>query len=495
MIDVRAVRPATFDLSPATPLPLTSPRFPFHSGGLRLMHERTTRAIARWLFVVCCAMPTCLTMIVIVVTWTPWYDNRVRHALEDRLAMQTGLRVEIGRFERSDPTTWRLYDVLLFNAETEQSVATIRAVCWIAGSDITVIHLSQPEINVRSIGQLADLVHDRFLCRPERTSVPVRIAADDLTLKGTSGSQTLRDVDAHLETEHQRVWASIRCIPAGHRPDVDGLNIEISRDRTASPPLTRWSMQTGELSLPMSFLGDYFPFVNQLGDDAMFRGFVSADRPDRHMNRTAAFQLSGRFEDIDMGRLTAELPHRVTGRASVSLDRCQIDADGGVNVAGELRSREGWMSASLMPRLAEDLGCELKVMTDTDFNFDALALRFELYASQLRIEGLCRTQPGNEWLPAGVIVAVAGHPIVVSQDTWLPATNLARLIAPPHSVRIPISSQTSGLLSILKPPRNALPSMPTDATSPESTEEPPTEPAARIGRLQRLQGTPLVQPF
>ncbi|SMP69867.1 hypothetical protein SAMN06265222_112117 [Neorhodopirellula lusitana] len=423
------------------------------------MHERTTRAIARWMFVACCAVPTGLTLLAIVITWTPWYHNHARHSVEDALALQTGLHVEIGDFERADPTTWRLYDVRLANAETLRTVATVRSLVWVADSENTVIRLSQPEIQVHALDQIADLIHDRFLCRPERTGVPVRIAADDLTLKSATTAQTLQDFDAYLETRDSVVWATVRCLPAGQRPDSDGLKAEITRDRSASPPRTSYSLQTGELSLPVAVLADYFPFLGRMGDEATFQGTAASTKQDGYAHAQWSLDLSGRFRSVDLGRLTEQLPHRVTGLASVTLDRCQIDGEGGVNISGELRSSEGWMSASLLPRVAEDLGCELTIATANDFSFDALAFRFDLYAAQLRVEGICRTQPGSEWLPAGVVVSSAGRPVVLSRDAWLPATNLARLVAPPHAVAIPLSSQTSGLLSILKPPRHSLPSL------------------------------------
>ncbi|MCM2369415.1 hypothetical protein [Aporhodopirellula aestuarii] len=456
------------------------------------MHERTTRAIARWLFVGCCALPTVLTMFAILVTWTPWYHNRARHALENHVELLTGLHVQIGDFERADPSTWRLSDVRLADPETLRTVAKIRTVCWIAESENTVIRLSQPEIRVEMLDHVASLVHDRFLCRPDLTSVPVRIAADDVTLRGQSTAQTLQDFDTYLETRDNVVWATVRCIPAGQRPDSEGVMVEVTRDRSASPPVTAWSLQTGELRMPLDVIADYFPFLGRLGSDATFDGTMSASRQDGVVAEPWAFSLAGRFRNIDLGQLTQDLPHRVTGRGDVSIDRCQLDRDGSVNVAGQLMAGEGWMSASILPRLAEDLGCELTVPIEDDFGFDALALRFDLYAAQLRVEGACRSISGREWLPSDVVVSAGGRPIVLSKGRWLPATHLLRLVAPPHSVSVPISGQTTGLLWLLRPPRHAMPG----SVQPQSPVDVGAEPAARIGRLQpwREQSEPISQP-
>ncbi|TWT75184.1 hypothetical protein [Allorhodopirellula solitaria] len=462
------------------------------------MHERTTRAIARWLFVGCCAAPTALTMLAILVTWTPWYHARARRAIESQVALMTGLRVEIGDFERADPSTWRLSEVRLSDPETLQPVVSVRSLQWISQSENTVIRLSQPEIRVESLEQVAGLVHSRFICRPDQTRVPVRIAADDVTLRGSSTAQTIQDFDAWLETRDDVVWATVRCIPAGYRPDSDGVHLEVTRDRSTSPPTTSWSMQTGEVQLPLAVLSDYYPFLSRLGDEAMFDGSVSGTRQDGLTRPAWTLNLAGHFREIDLGQLTQSLPHRVTGKGTVSVDRCQLDQDWSVNVAGQLAAEEGWMSASLLPRLAEDLGCELTVNTDQDFGFDALALRFDLYAAQLRVEGVCRSLPGREWLPADVVVSAGGRPIVMSSGNWTDSLNLARLIAPSHSVWIPLSGQTSGLLSILRPPSHPLPQNGAGqrAQGADAVASEVSEPAARIGRLQprRDETSPISQP-
>lgn len=471
------------------------------------MHERTTRAIARWLFVVCCAAPTVLTLLAILVTWTPWYHHRARRALESHVALLTGLHVAIGDFERSDPTTWRLSDVRLSDPETLRGVATIRNVCWISNSENTVIHLSQPEIRVESLEQISDLVHQRFLHRPDQTRVPIRIAADDVTLRGQSAAHTLQDFDATLETLDNVVLGSVRCIPAGERPDSVGIQIQVTRNRSVSPPSTAWSMQTGDIRLPMAVLADYYPFLERIGADATFDGSWAATRHDGGGSEGWTVNLAGHFREVDLGQLTSELPHRVTGRGTVSVDRCQLDRDGGVNVAGQLVAGEGWMSASILPRLAEDLGCELKIPIDQDFAFDVLALRFDLYAAQLRVEGICGSLPGREWLPAGVVVSAGGRPIVLSSERWLPATHLTRLVAPPHSVSIPLSGQTAGLLWLLRPPRHPMPGQLTPGHSTPGHSTPGsslpevvpdgTQPAARIGRLQpwREEADAIPQPY
>jgi len=97
---------------------------------------------------------------------------------------------------------------------------------------------------------------------------------------------------------------------------------------------------------------------------------------------------SARIENIDLARMTEFLPHRLAGKASLQLNRCQIVPGGVVDVDGVIQVAGGWISASLLPRLAEDLGCELTATVPEDFQFDLIAIDFDLYDGKLAMEGL-----------------------------------------------------------------------------------------------------------
>ncbi|MEP6167950.1 MAG: hypothetical protein ABJ208_04530, partial [Rhodopirellula bahusiensis] len=193
------------------------------------MHERTMRAVARSLFVACCAVPTCVTMLIILVLWSPWYHRRCVLATEASLALQTGLDVRIGSLERVSPTTWQLGDVQLRDNETKQSIGRIRIVSWVQEDNRTVVRLSQPEIRAEYLDDVWQLVHDRFLCRPEHTMNPIRLAADDLTIQSAHSQITIRDLDGTILPDEKQVTAMLSCMLAGERPDIEPMEIEIKR--------------------------------------------------------------------------------------------------------------------------------------------------------------------------------------------------------------------------------------------------------------------------
>ncbi len=53
------------------------------------MHERTQRAVARLLFAFACALPTAITLMLVMVTYTPWYQTWLRERVIQELSDRT----------------------------------------------------------------------------------------------------------------------------------------------------------------------------------------------------------------------------------------------------------------------------------------------------------------------------------------------------------------------------------------------------------------------
>ncbi|EKK03236.1 hypothetical protein RBSH_01546 [Rhodopirellula baltica SH28] len=449
-----------------------------------------------------------MTMLIILVMWSPWYHRRCVLATEAALALQTGLDVRIGSLERVNPTTWQLGDVQLRDNETKQSIGRVRIVSWVQEDNRTIVRLSQPEIRAEYLGDVWDLVHDRFLCRPEHTLNPIRLAADDLTIQSAHSQITIRDLDGTILPDEKQVTAMLSCMLAGERPDIEPMEIEITRRRDEGLPRTTVSLRTGELNAPLAWLAGYHTAFEKLGGDATFHGAAKlAQVPSRDRGGNAGLDWmldlsSARIENIDLARMTEFLPHRLAGKASLQLNRCQIVPGGVVDVDGVIQVAGGWISASLLPRLAEDLGCELTATVPEDFQFDLIAIDFDLYDGKLAMEGLCNGQRGFEKMPPGTMLCAGGQPVVVTGPQQIAATQLMRLFAAPHSVSVPVSGQTLEMLWLLQPPRGPLtlndsvggiPSLPRFDEAGHSVNENPPRISGRISGFQSApapNGTP-----
>jgi hypothetical protein len=423
------------------------------------MHERTQRAIARLMFVFCCAVPTGLTMFCILVSWTPWYHHRSLRAIEAGLSRDTGLVVEIEDFKRAAPSTLHLYDVRALDPETRLEVARVRELQWVSSGDEVSIFLHQPELQSRELSSLWRLIHDRFLCRPEQTVLPVQVAGNDLTIHSRTGAVTLRDVNAWIQPRDDSVEATIQCIPATSRSNAP-INIAIRRDRSGQQPATRFTLDTNGTPLPCSALAEYFPQLESLGSEAMFFGRMEWQL---ESDQWWIDLGSSWFEQVSLDKLFEKQIHRLSGTATLKLRRCRIEPHNRKSdIVGSVHAEDGLVGRSLLMSVHQHLGFGVEIpdgMIDPtgDVPYDRIAIDFKIHNSQLDLHGICRREIINERNPAGVVLCLDGLPLVRSSNKTLQALSVITAIAPSHSVPVPISNQTSWLTNVLIPPSRPLP--------------------------------------
>jgi hypothetical protein len=422
------------------------------------MHERTQRAVSRLLFVFCCAVPTMITMLCVLVTWTPWYHNRALESLESAFSRDTGLIVQIEDFRRIAPSSLDLYQVLVLDPETQQEVARVRKLQWVSNDEEVAIVLHQPELQSSELAGAWQLIHDRFLCRPERTTNRTEVSCNDLTIHSRAGGQTFRDVRAWISPGKDAVDAIIQAVPVDSLANAT-IDIAVRRDRSGANPTTQWTLDTHDTPLPCSALAEYLPTLENLGTEAMFYGVMR-------------WQLSGqdwwvdlsgsRFEEVSLSRVFERHEHRLTGTANIRLTRCRIEPSNRRSViAGSIVARNGVIGQMLLSSARRFLNFTVRedVLADAnrDPNYDLLALEFDLNSTQLELTGICRNDSLYHGLEPDVVLCLDQMPLAKSSRTTIDALQVASVFAPTHSVPVPISDQTSWLMNVLMPPSRPLP--------------------------------------
>jgi hypothetical protein len=419
------------------------------------MHERTRRAVARLLFVLVCALPTLAVCFFVFITFTPWFADYRRACLERELSLRIGLAVEIDAVEYPAPAAIRLTGVRLLEPETRVAIAKARMVTWVATDTKSAFRLSQPEIQSSMLPYVWRLVHERFLCQPELTNRPVRMAADDLTIHSRTGSMTLQDVDSFLRPVERGVEAVIECVPAG-RTDRSPVHISVIRDRTGALPTTDWTMKTGDVPLMCSALADYFPAMKSLGPEATFRGTMRW----RPSDKDWSLDLGGSyFDDIDMAEVMRGTPHRLSGRMGLRLERCLVEPGSTFDIAGTLVGESGFVSQSLLQELQSHVGFKVASMIEgdkRDWPYETMALRFDLFGPDMTLSGACHRQRGHEGLMPGTVFATGGRGFCESAPVRQSWVGLARALWPENTELLPVSTQTAWLFNFLPAPKPAI---------------------------------------
>jgi hypothetical protein len=398
-----------------------------------------------------------------------------------------------------------LNQVQLTDPETGAAVATVRQVDWSIQDGRTHVLLQQPELHADTLNQTWDLLHDRFLCRPQHLTGSARVAATDLTIHSRLSPITLRDVDAWIGPDLNSaglaspgqsssgvspasVRATIECLmasPGGSGADSSAatspIQMTVLRDRSGPSPTTQWSLSTGGTALPCSAIAEYLPgHWSHLGTEAMFNGTVAGVTSISDWK----LDLSGAtLSNLSLDHIFANQPHRLSGTASIKLERCRLHPKQQlVDVSGSIHATHGLIASSLLDGAAKHLGFLVAELPSgaTDIPYDCMAMRFSLNGPRMHVSGTCRHQHGYASLPTGVALCVGGMPLVQAPGSDVPAIRLMSVLAPVHSEMVPLAQQNQGLLPLLLPPRRAMPNL---------KNQSPTAP--RISGLNKYQGGPL----
>lgn len=429
------------------------------------MHESTHRLLCQLAFVAGCATPTLLVLSWIAATWTPWYADWQRRSAAAELSAMLGMKVSVEHFERPAPGTWKLRGIAITERETEAEVGRIRLAIYSQQNEKRVLQLHQPELQSAQLRHAWRLMHDRFLCQPSLTAQPMVVTARSLTLHSGAGGVTMRDAIARVVPKGDQLETSLELLPAGSESDRP-IWIGVTRDRRDRLPKTHWRLHTGGAALPCSALVDYLPQLRPLGNQAHFSGAMAW----QISTEGWSLDLKGAtFHDVELSELFDGLPHKMSGLATIRLDRCQIEPGEAVDLSGSLVAEGGYIGSSLLQTARQHLGVTLTnaaPAVPTAANpradsgprgsqwYDLLSFRFDLFDTQLRLTGTCNHRRGFEALPMGVLVASGSQSLAVRvSDEALPATNLVSALAPPHAAMVPYSRQTAGLRHLLVPPR------------------------------------------
>ena len=282
---------------------------------------------------------------------------------------------------------------------------------------------------------------------------------------------------AWIQPREDAVEATIQCVLANSASDAP-VDIKVRRDRSGDEPVdsTGHSIPTAA-PLPCSALAEYLPLMASLGSDAEFSGTMRWQLGGNHW----WVDLGGStFEHVSLDRLFEQQAHRLSGTAKIQFDRCRIEPH-------NRRKRHCWIDSRERRHgrsLAVDVGPPtpglwraIARVVSAMLHYDRLALAFDLNNTKLKLIGICHQEFGSRLSDRrGALPGRSGVGADARQHHWT-ALKLVTAIAPPHSVLVPLSKQTSWLMNIFIPPSRPLPS-----------DDQPYPP--RIRRLENARGGP-----
>ncbi|HEV7279744.1 MAG TPA: hypothetical protein VGN57_05975 [Pirellulaceae bacterium] len=265
-------------------------------------------------------------------------------------------------------------------------------------------------------------------------------------------AETLRDVTVRLRrtgaTEGSRQCDLRIEFRRSDRPEAERAEISLERHSEGGIVRSLWRIDTKKDGLPCTFLARWMPELATLGPDAEFRGAATlADE-----GEGLAGEAGGVFQKVDLHSLvTARFPHKLSGRAEVTIHSCRWKAGRLESLAAGIAAGEGTVGRSLVESFRNSLGCRMRPNTGLSeispyFSFRELKIGFELTdEGRLRLAGLLQ--------PTGTILQGEEGPILSEgKREYVPVSRLVYALAPQSDVQVPATDATRTLIDWLPLP-------------------------------------------
>ena len=397
------------------------------------------------------------------------HSNVHRVAIERRCEQVIGLPFRIGRVEHVRPSAMRLHDCQLSSSSgaVVMSAPVIEVETLPREIRITLGTLDCPPALARVLAGLAEA----WLQQPVRFPADCVIDVDDFswrTRAPTGGAAIQSRHPAHAASPSHGLH--VECVAAtgsravrvrrnaeGSAPDEVrivagslGAAAEADADRQESVPSqpgqgdARRLEISGTVAEPLPIgvfeaVCGLEPGSLPLGDEATVSGTVAAMFDGGMSSGTGQAQL----ERIDLATASLHLPHRVSGEATVAIDK--LEWSRGRITACECQGSvsRGRVGQRLLDACVSVLGCRpgpayRSLARDEVRSFDDVAARLRIGVSGADL----RAHPGRD----GSLARVQGLSIVDEPPGVVPLERLAWLLSPPGAPAVPASRATAWLL-------------------------------------------------
>jgi hypothetical protein len=412
------------------------------------MQHSTRILFCRLGFVVFCLVPT-----VAVSGWialrTVGGTSAQKAEWERELNGRLGLIVEIGQLGYPHPNLARLTDVRLLDPETRSLFASAAMIEISPTTDGWNVAAVAPRIESQQLGRLTAVLESRLLRGPSSPDVSVSLMPCELTLSGPAVEQTLRILQGKfIRTEKDTKLTADLLLP-GAPSQTQPARWIVCRDRTQTPLVTIWQLETGNCAWPCGLIRDVAPAVSRLGERCRFTGRLAL--VDAAGSKSGS--LSGTLQDVDLDAVVSEqLSHALSGLATLRIERVVLQRDKLVELRGTLRAQNGAISRSLVDAAAEHL--QLSGLPPAQAGLSAAVVPFRQLAVGFQLDGSTLSLTGSaDPTQDGVLLANAAGPILTAGPRHaVPAVNLLRTVLPGSEYQVPATRQTSALVNLLPVP-------------------------------------------
>ena len=353
------------------------------------MHESTQRELCRLIFIFLGLIPLIAIASFSVIRNTPWYQRFQKEQWQQRISDDLGVEVRISSIEFPGPDRIRARNLVCLHPETGKKILTVSQVNASRDRAGWTVDLVSPELNGPQIQNAMQVIHDWFICRPQKSASLLNLSVPELLVRNEDGNTKLQHIEVGLKPTESVSSLFIKFSIEG-QPFAEPNFLKIERNHAIDTPTTLVKLISNN-SIPCRVLSQRFPSFLYLGDQAGFRGTMAWAYSDQHWETS----INGIFTSIDFAVATSRIGSPIRGAGDLSIaarfaDSGLLEANGSIISIGS----SGTVNAEWFQRALQLLGLRLnnpEEMKHLKEKFSALtqvAAQFKLDPNGLTINGL-----------------------------------------------------------------------------------------------------------
>ncbi len=406
------------------------------------LHDRTRRRICRWAFLIGGLIPTAT-----VLAWAASI-NSASHlaAVRERLEAELGVEVRLASVSYPRPETTLLEGLELADRETGETLLRMRLLEISSDEQSVTIVASQPVVEMAAVDRLWPLVDRQLHRRSDGKQRALHLAASELTVRWSGGSQTLVGCNAQLEAGDAANTLIAVCRTAENQTS-EPIRLRLERSSRCGQFVTSAELDTGPTPLPCSLLAAMLQCENRLGQRSTLHGTIqAAQSPDGWQG-----EFAGELKNVDLHSVVSnQFPHKLGGTGDLKIKQAFVVAGRLESAEGEIEAGPGMISQSLISAAVESLGMQRGVAANTGGSvaeYEKLLAGFSLGSKGLSIRGRY-----GDARSGVVMVSKEGEMLHESARSTLPIVALVKALVPDSQVQVPATRQSDWLLHVLPVP-------------------------------------------
>ncbi len=350
------------------------------------LHETTQRLLCRLAFVLLGFLPLIACSFFAVAQYFPGYQRWRAEQAESWLASQLGLDVEIAAVESKSPTHYALHGVRFIHPESRAAIGRVRQIDVQLRRGQRLVHMVEPELEGRQLAATWKIVHDWFLCRPQRYAHMAAFTMDQLTVRGMMDVDTISDIAVKMLPSENALLLEIDFVldnPLASQPGTASQLI-IRRDHRENQLLTDIQLRS-TVPLPCELIAGLVPQVQRLGQYATFSGVLDFHLRDASWEATLT---NSSFQQIDFGQLSQDTGAGISAMGRIDLEQAIITHRHVKFVKGSVRLGPGRIDSTLLRAMGEHMDIELRLTNPVSVHaFDAAGWHVRIHPEGVQIAG------------------------------------------------------------------------------------------------------------